>query len=251
MSMESATTCIQVSAILVGVGAAVTWIDFASLLRWSANGSVDSLGLRRRLGWSAGIGIVAALMAIVAGATSTAQFIPLALLAFLAVHVVRTTGFGLEGSDEMAIIILIPLAVASLPGAPDSFVRLALLFVAAQLLLAYLASAGAKAVGRKWREGSAVAQILSTQDYGLGRRDLFSSGSALFRWMSWGTIAFEFALPLSLLLGGPLIPLAVLAGVAFHATIGMTMGLNRFFPWFIAAYPAAIWASSHYGLLAS
>jgi len=150
----------------------------------------------------------------------------------------------------MALIILPPLAMASLPIAPSDSIKLVFLFVAAQLMLAYLASAGAKAAGAKWRNGTAVAQILSTRDYGLERRDLFESDHPLFLVAAWGTIAFEFALPLAFLLGGPLLPFALVAGVTFHIGIAMTMGLNRFLLWFVAAYPAATWVSLHYGVLA-
>jgi hypothetical protein len=227
-------SCAQITMVLVGVAGAITWLDFAYL--------------RQSRAW---IGVAGAFALIVAALTSTAEFVPLLLLAALAIWVARTTGFGLEGSDEMALIILPPLATASLPVMPSGIYRLVFLFVAAQLTLAYLASAGAKASGSKWRDGSAVAQILSTQDYGLGRRALFQSDGWSFKLVAWGAIAFEFALPLGLILGGPLLPFAIAAGVIFHAGIAMTMGLNRFLPWFIAAYPAAAWASMHYGLLSS
>jgi hypothetical protein len=218
---------------IAGLAAVVSWVDFAYL--------------RLPRAW---LGIVAALALVVTALASTAEWVPLLVLAVLAVWVARTTGFGLEGSDEMALIILPPLAMASLPIAPSNSIKLVFLFVAAQLMLAYLASAGAKAAGAKWRNGTAVAQILSTRDYGLERRDLFESAHPLFLVAAWGTIGFEFALPLAFLLGGPLLPYALVAGVTFHIGIAVTMGLNRFLLWFVAAYPAATWVSLHYGVLA-
>ncbi len=219
--------------VIVGIAAAITWADFAQL-RWPG----------------AWVGVAAGIMLVPAALASTAEWVPLLVLTILAVQVARRAGFGLEGSDEMALILLPPLAMASLPAMPGDFIKLVFFFVAAQLVLAYLASAGAKAAGAKWRNGTAVAQILSTRDYGLERPDLFESDHPIFRAGSWGTIAFEFTLPVAFIMGGPLLPVALVSGVIFHVGIAATMGLNRFLPWFVAAYPAVAWVSMHYGVLA-
>jgi hypothetical protein len=248
--VNSITTAIQTTVILVAVAGAMTWLDFSFLSRPEAvdgTGSIRRRWLGVRYAW---LGLAASIALFCSVWVAIPQFIPIFILAAMTIYIARTMSFGLEGSDEMALVVLVPLALAILPGAPESFRRLALLFVAGQLLLAYLASAGAKVAGTKWRQGTAVAQILSTRDYGIEKRELFDSRVPAFFLFSWGTMAFEFLLPIGFVLGGPFLILAVVSGVLFHLSIAAVMGLNRFFPWFLAAYPAAIWASLHYGLIA-
>jgi hypothetical protein len=36
-----------------------------------------------------------------------------------------------------------------------------------------------------------------------------------------------------------------------QASIAFAMGLNRFLPWFLAAFPATAWAACHFGVLSA
>jgi len=158
--------------------------------------------------------------------------------------------YGRDGSDEAAIVVTVPLAVGCAFGASDSVLRLTLVFIAAQLALSYLAAGAAKLGGAYWRDGSALPRIALTTSYGhpmvaasIARRP------ALGRLASWGLVAWELTLPVTLVLGGSLAVIALALGVIFHGVTAYVVGLNRFVPWFLAAYPAALYASLHYGVL--
>jgi hypothetical protein len=240
--------CIIITASLVGLASIITWSEFAYLhytrtRSESVDTPHDSVLPDPRIGVGAGLGL------FLFGWDPLLRFLCLVILAYVVVQVAAKIHFGREGSDEIALVIVLPLALSSMPASTVFIERLALAFIAAQLALAYIASASAKVIGEKWRDGRAIAQILSTRDYGIARRQLYHTNSLVFRALAWGTIAFEFALPLLFFLGGPLLIVALLSGIVFHTGVALTMGLNRFLPWFLSAYPAAAWASLHYGLL--
>ncbi len=161
------------------------------------------------------------------------------LLAAVTLIAFRQVPFGRDGSDDMSLILVPPVAVAWAFQGP--FIKIALVFVAAQLMLAYLASGVAKVASPVWRSGRATAAILRTATYG-------NAGVAgmLVRWRlgrlaDWGTIVAECSLPFMFLWGGPTTMVAAVAAVLFHFGIAIVMGLNRFALWFIAAIPAAVW----------
>jgi uncharacterized membrane protein YphA (DoxX/SURF4 family) len=158
--------------------------------------------------------------------------------------------FGGDGSDMMARALTITLAIA-FPLAYDATARrIALAFIAAQLCLAYGASGVAKLFGESWRSGSAVQRILHT---GYGHAGL--ARSAVDRWprigkaLTWIVIGLEIVFPIAVVLGGWLAFGALAAVAMLQLGIAVTMGLNRFTPWFVAAYPATAWAACRYGLL--
>jgi hypothetical protein len=253
VSFSSITTCVTATVLLVGLAATLTWGEFVYLQHWQPwsrrpsqrHRTYSSFERRARLGLLVAIGLLASVW------VPEVRFWLLIALALVTASFARATSFGREGSDEIALIIIVPLALAVSPGATAALRTMSLAFIAAQLSLAYVASACAKIAGSKWRNGSAVAQILSTRDYGVSRRELHGSRRLVFRTMAWGTILVELLVPLLLLMGGPVIVVAIGVGIAFHASVALTMGLNRFFPWFLAAYPAAAWVSLHYGLLST
>lgn len=146
--------------------------------------------------------------------------------------------YGLDGSDQMALLVVTALAIGLL----TNETRLSMTFIAAQASLAYFVSGVAKLRGRVWRSGDAVPLILSTRSYGFPQIGGFLqhmpwAGKAA----TWSTIAFECAFPVALF--GPLpIVMAMLAtGLAFHVASAGLMGLNVF-PWaFAATYPAILY----------
>lgn len=254
VDIDSIGTCVTLSIFLVGIGATLTWGEFAYLFRAAKrDGRPFRQGSSRyaALEVQAWLGLVLGIATLASVWMEDLRFGILLGLAVVTASFARSTTFGREGSDEVALVTVIPLAIAVAPGASSALQSLALLFVGGQLVLAYLASAGAKLAGQKWRDGLAVAQILSTRDYGVSRPALHSSQATVLRLMTWGTIALELTLPTLFVLGGPFVAVAAFAGAAFHASVAAMMGLNRFLPWFLAAYPAAIWASLQYGLLSA
>ena len=86
--------------------------------------------------------------------------------------------------------------------------------------------------------------VMNTRSYGgpllaraVGRRRGVSRG------LCWATIAFECFMPFLVFLGhGPCL-VFIAVGIAFHAGIAMTMGLNIFFWSFVSTYPALLWLS--------
>lgn len=158
--------------------------------------------------------------------------------------------YGRDGSDEMAVVITVPLAAACVLGAPTDGVELAMWFIAAQLALSYWAAGVAKTRGAYWRDGSAFQRIAKTMSYGhpalaagLARRPLVGQVA------TWGALGWELTMPIALVLGGPPAVIALGMGAAFHVANACIMGLNRFVPWFLAAYPAALFVSLRFGLL--
>ena len=160
--------------------------------------------------------------------------------------------YGGDGSDAMACVLTITAASAFAVSSDSTAVRIALLFVAAQLCLAYGASGVAKLFGRPWGSGTAVQRILHT---GYGHAGLVRS--ALDRWptggkaLTWTVIGLEIAFPVAAVLGG-WVAFGALAAIAMlQLGIAVSMGLSRFTPWFFAAFPATAWAACNYGVLSS
>lgn len=157
--------------------------------------------------------------------------------------------YGLDGSDQMQLVIWGGLAVFTLD--PSGLAGQAgIAFVAAQVLLSYLTSGVAKVLGAEWRSGTAVLRILRTDSHGSSWGYSVVKGLGLSTLLSWGTIAFEIPGPVLVLLGDPTITAAVLGvGVLFHLSVASAMGLNKFLWAFLATYPCVWYLSSRLGLL--
>jgi hypothetical protein len=147
--------------------------------------------------------------------------------------------FGLDGSDHMNLVLLGSTAMAQLVGTQVCG-HLALCFVAAQLVLAYVTAGVAKAFGWQWRRGSAVGRVLRTTSFGspafaamLRRRPL--TGKLL----TWTVVLYEVFFPVAFI-GPRWVCIAMLCGgVLMHSAIAVLMGLNGFLWSFVACYPAA------------
>ena len=194
--------------------------------------------------------LVTAVAVIVCLALDVSPAAPLVVLAITAVLRTVRIPYGLEGSDSMSIIVTVALAVASVLEDHRVVVRIALLFIAAQLCLAYVASGVAKLFGRAWRSGDALRAILHTEfgHPGLVRATL-DRWQTFGRFLTWSVIAIEISFPFGIVLGSwpAVVALAMIA--ALQVSIAFAMGLNRFLPWFLAAFPATAWATAHFGVL--
>ncbi len=233
---------------LVGISSLLTWSEFWWLDRRrrilsSTKGRVQALP----------IGTIWPLLASV-GAAASAFVAPIRAPSFAALTVAFAVlalkfDFGREGSDQMALALTSSLALLLVLGGDGSLRRAVLLFIAGQLCLAYLASGLSKLAGRKWRDGSAVGAILATTDFGMGATAVHGKTAFALRLATWGTVFVELGIPVALAVGGPIAVVGLATGAAFHVGVAALMGLNRFLPWFLSTYPAAIWASWNYGLL--
>jgi hypothetical protein len=152
--------------------------------------------------------------------------------------------FGLDGSDQMMLIVLAALFAYRLHPTP-AMQAIAFGFVAGQLALSYITAGVAKAVSPTWRGGKAIEGILATNSYGsrrLARAFLDHRWAAVA--LCWSVILFECCGP-PLAYLHPMVGAAFLAcGFLFHLSIAFSMGLNIFFWSFIATYPAVWWCIS-------
>lgn len=159
-----------------------------------------------------------------------------AFLTTLLVHL--RCQYGLDGSDQMLLIVLGSLSIAAI--APN-IAPLCLIFVAMQSVLAYATAGVAKAVSPKWRSWRAMAWIMNSETYGARwiARTLLDH-PVLATALGWSVLLAECSFPLAILVPG-LLPAYLAWGAAFHAATAAIMGLNVFFWAFIATYPAIIW----------
>ena len=150
------------------------------------------------------------------------------------------TPYGGDGADQMIIIVLAGAGLAWLLPAGGLAQKLALWFVTLQLVLSYGVAGVAKAVSRKWWDGTGLAGIFSTNSYGSPRFSaLANRWPALMIAMSWSVILFEAGFPAALFAPKELAVLFFLVGALFHLGTAVIMSLNTFLFAFLAAYPIA------------
>ena len=152
--------------------------------------------------------------------------------------------YGMDGADQMTVIVLAALFVAGLVPGAILLPKACLWFICLQSTLSYLTAGVYKAVARGWRSGSSLTLIMSTEGY--GRPDLsrlLQRHPSLGRNLSWLLIAFECLFFLVLVVGPIGALLFIIGGVVFHLLNATIMGLNNFFWAFTATYPAVWWCS--------
>jgi hypothetical protein len=151
--------------------------------------------------------------------------------------------WGNDGSDQMLAIVLVALFVGFGPFA-DRFLQVAaLVFLCAQVCLAYGVAGAAKLLSPVWRRGEALALILDTSTYGHPRSAaLLQRHACVARWLTWSVVVAElaFGLGLVLVLPSPWAWVLLSWGLAFHVATAVFMGLNTFVWAFLATYPALI-----------
>lgn len=199
---------------------------------------------RHTLALLVGAQVVTALMVIAAGVRTVWGWGALCVLtmAFIGLRWYRRVGG--DGADQMASIVLIAtvLVAPAFPG--DVRLALGVGFIAAQAVLAYSTSGIAKLISPVWRDGTGLAGILSTVDHGtpaLGQ--WLAPHPAFSKLASWGTITFECAFILVLVLPPPAAAALLVAGLIFHAACAVLMGLNSFLWAFPATYPC-LWVAA-------
>ena len=179
-----------------------------------------------------------ALAALGPGGVLKACIVGLTISTFLSY---RLRAAGADGADQVRMIALLIFSVCFL--LPDSEGQpVALIFLGIQLVLAYTTSGAVKLLSPAWREGNALAGVMSTHSFGLPalakvmfRHPILSSLG------SYSAIAMMLAVPLSFLSPSPVPLLVILGGLlCFHAATAALMGLNDFLLTFPAMFPAAI-----------
>jgi hypothetical protein len=141
-------------------------------------------------------------------------------------------------ADTMFVCGLAALFAASLDATSAPLREIALWFVGLQVLLAYFAAGLSKVRAAAWRNGTQLVHIFTASDFRSPLlRGVLTQHPALPVTASWLVIGLQLLLPFSILLPTPVFYLFLAAGLAFHATIAVVMGLHSFFWGFGAGYP--------------
>ncbi|MFB9314020.1 hypothetical protein [Nocardioides plantarum] len=257
----------QLTALVGSLGVGVASLEFLTTYRSYAAGGLYSWAIagerqflvRRPLVWRIGnrlldtpgvwflLGLRLLSAAWVACAVVVDGSIPpvgAALLLLTSLAVSFRHSYGLDGSDQMSLIIVTATAVYAWSPVGSFAGTAAIAFIAAQSCLSYLASGVAKAVSPTWRRGEAVGAIVNTSTY--GRRDvaaLLAAKPLLGQLLTWGVVAFECTFLAAALVGGPTAIAFFIAGALMHVGIAICMGLNTFLWAFLATYPAIYYCS--------
>ncbi len=149
--------------------------------------------------------------------------------------------FGGDGADQMSFLVLTTFTICFTFITDSRVHTIGVVFVAAQLILSYIISGGAKLISTEWRNGTAVQGILSSYTYGTEfTKVLFNKSLFLSRIMCWMVVAVELLFPMALFFTDTVFYSAVIMGILLHLSIGVVMGLNDFVWSFLAAYPSLI-----------
>ncbi|MVN74923.1 hypothetical protein GO988_01145 [Hymenobacter sp. HMF4947] len=177
--------------------------------------------------------------------TWTFTFVALILVVCLLLIQLRTT-YGGEGSDQMALILVVAIFLGLNKYSSQLSEKYCLYFIAFQSCLAYETAGVAKIISKKWRSGEAVYQIFSTGSFGsLGFSSLLKRSGYLSLFLCWNVIIMEITFPLCLVVPLPFSYIILFWGVTFHLFNAVFMGLNSFFWLFTATYPAILFVISN------
>ena len=168
------------------------------------------------------------------------------VLAIIAVGIVMfwRVPLGLDGSDQMALITFVAVAIYKLFPGDVHVAQASLWFIAIQGCLSYFVAGIAKVVSPVWRSGEAVRRILSTRTYGSSRSaSLVSGRDGVCVALSWLLMLFECTFPLVLAFGQTGFAVFAVLGICFHITNAVIMGLNTFVWAFVATYPAILFCA--------
>ena len=151
---------------------------------------------------------------------------------------------GLDGSDQMSLIILIAVAIYKIFPGDIHVAHASLWFIAIQGCLSYAVAGIAKIISPVWRSGEAVRRILGTRTYGSRRLASFVSGrDGVCVALAWSLMLFECTFPLALAFGETGFAVFAVLGTGFHIANAVTMGLNTFVWAFVATYPAILFCA--------
>jgi hypothetical protein len=264
MSIISSQLAIRLVEQLVTVGVATASLEFVSLRREFAAGGVfdsqllaggDAPGRRRavsglldtairnqRFVFWMGIRFAAAAFLCIFGASGVLETALLLLLLLLSLTVSLRAPFGLEGAEQMILIVLATLVIASFAPANQKVQLACLWFISLQSCLAYVTAGIAKARKEVWRDGAFLASYLRTDTYSRPVLSKLRMTSRVIRPLAIAVIGFECGFILSLI--GPRTAVVILAaGVLFHLVNAMVTGLNIFVWAFVSTYPAVLYCA--------
>jgi hypothetical protein len=154
-------------------------------------------------------------------------------------HFNRGARLFFANSDHMNLVCLAGLAVAALPGMSTTVRSSALVFIAFQACLGYVASGFEKLRSLHWRSGLRLKYVLQDGSHHIPAVGAYiGQRNSLAKFLAWSVIFLEVMFPLCLFLPEAGFWGFICAGLLFHASIAVLMGLPGFFWAFAATYPA-------------
>lgn len=167
-----------------------------------------------------------------------ASFIPVAVMLASQILIHYRCKYGLEGADQMVLIVLVVLFVDSVCRS-EAISTLSLIFLAGQSCLSYFIAGIAKCFGSSWRSGIAVRDIFRSRNFGESNVSrLLRSFPVLSVVATYLVLIFECTFPLVFFLPFPYSLVYLALGCGFHVANAWLMGLNLFLWTFLATYPA-------------
>lgn len=199
--------------------------------------AIEHLAVRSRERW---LFVLQILLGGAMGAGVAPAFVEGALLVVSVELIRRFQGPYNGGSDRLRLLVLACVGVSHLvPG--DEMPRVALGYLAVQVVLSYGMAGWVKLLNPDWRSGHALRDVLEFSVYPVSRAlRAWASAVPTLRALSWTVIAFELAFPLALLHPTALRG-ALLIALAFHLGNACAFGLNRFVWAWLASYPFLLW----------
>jgi len=233
LSLEATTGGLQSWRVL-----RLRFIDAPRIL-WLA----DAVLAGRRYSIGLVMGLIAAGVTLVTPVTSGAAIVPLAAIVLSLLMTVIRSPYGLDGADQMLIVIYVTALLASVAGNSRETRSIALVFIASQLLLSYIVAGFAKLRGATWRSGDALRFILATQTYGSpAARRALQRVPLLGKVGSRLIVVAECTVPLLVLAGNDAVAIStIVVMLLFHIATAIVMGLNNFVLAFASAYPALLY----------
>ena len=150
--------------------------------------------------------------------------------------------YGLDGLDYMNLIVFSGAFIGVMFSELHFIQLVSLWFITLQYCLSTIIAGCAKIISKSWRSGTALTGIMSTAAYGNQRlHHLLINHGKLAKSLSWFIILFECVFSLIFLVDLPVAYVLVVLGIAFHAMIFISMGLNNFFFAFLSSYPAILY----------
>lgn len=140
----------------------------------------------------------------------------------------------------MRLLVLACLWASHLAPRED-WQRIALGYLAVQLLLSYTLAGWVKLVNPDWRSGQALRDIFEFSVYPVSESlRAWAHAPGMLLGLSWTVIAFEVLFPLAML-NGTLLTAALGVAFMFHLSNAGLFGLSRFVWIWVAGYPCLFW----------
>lgn len=148
---------------------------------------------------------------------------------------------GFSGADQMSKITFTTLSLCLISLSPF-VLKIGLLFLSGQLIIAYSTAGWLRIIQPTWRNGSDLLLVIRQHTY--GNKLIWEKARehpAISKYASLTILIFESSILFALFLPLNYFILYLCLGVLFHLLNAIIMGLNTFFWTFLATYPAIIW----------